>query len=67
MKTYTVMNGNEPQVTQPSVNGWDISWNPDDSRWYVCRPGDPAAVGTFKERRNAIQYAKTHEVTGDQK
>ena len=60
-KTYPVMNGNEPAVLQPSANGWQISWNPDDGRWYVEHPNERGvAVATFKDRRNAIQYAKTN-------
>jgi len=48
------MNGAEPAVVQPSVNGWAISWNPDDGRWYVEVPGAPwTAVATFKDRRKA--------------
>jgi hypothetical protein len=62
-KTYPVMNGSEPAIVQPCVNGWSISWNPDDGRWYVEIPGEPrAVVATFKERHNAMQYARTHEV-----
>ena len=60
-KTYPVMNGNEPAVLQPPVNGWQISWNPDDGRWYVeHQNAHGVAVATFKDRRNAIQYAKTN-------
>jgi hypothetical protein len=58
-RIYPVMNGNEPAITQPPMNGWDISWNPDDNRWYVCG-NDAVTVATFKERRNAMQYARTH-------
>lgn len=61
-KTYPVMNGTEPSVVQPCVNGWPISWNPDDGRWYVEAPDTPVvAVATFKDRRNAMQYARNHE------
>jgi hypothetical protein len=57
VKTYPVMVGGEPAIVQPSVNGWHITWNPDDGRWYVS--ARPDGVGpSFKERRNAIQYAK---------
>jgi hypothetical protein len=59
-KTRAVMNGNEPAVIQPSINGWTISWNPDDNRWYVQSGDDVRA--TFRERRNAVQYARTHKV-----
>ncbi len=58
-KTYPVMNGNEPSILQPSVNGWQMSWNPDDGRWYVEYPNaNGVAIATFKERRNAIRYAR---------
>lgn len=60
-KTRPVMNGDEPAVIQPSVNGWAISWNPDDDRWYVSHMNDTRA--TFKERQNALHWARTHEVT----
>jgi hypothetical protein len=61
MKTYATMNGCEPAVDQPDVNGWAISWNPDDGRWYIERPNVRGpAVATFKDRRNAVRYAKTH-------
>ena len=60
-RTFPVMNGNEPAVIQPSVNGWQMSWNPDDGRWYVEDRND-VAVATFKDRRNAIQYAKKHKL-----
>ena len=51
----------EPYVQQPDENGWGISWNPDDGRWYVHRP-DGDVVATFAERRNAVQYARSHTV-----
>ena len=55
-------------VSQPSVNGWDISYNPDDARWYVARPragfpGELEFVRDYKERRNAIQFARRHSTT----
>ncbi len=62
IKTGPTMNGSEPAINQPAVNGWAISWNPDDDRWYVERPDAlGVAVATFKDRRNAIQYARTHK------
>lgn len=60
IKTSAVLNDAEPAVSQPRVNGWNISWNPDDQRWYVCAADDGIAAATFRERRNAIQYAKKH-------
>ena len=51
-------------VIQPTVNGWDISYNPDDGRWYVARHvrGDELEfVANYAERRNALAYARTHQ------
>lgn len=55
-----------PTVNQPACNGWDISYNPDDGRWYVCKPdadwpGELVTVATFKKRRNAMTYARNHQ------
>ena len=52
-------------VMQPPVNGWDISYNPDDNRWYVARPHadypeELEFVPNYKARRNAIQFATRH-------
>lgn len=56
-----IMNGKEPAITQPVVSGWQLSWNPDDGRYYVEAPDDPSEVkGDFREFRNAVYYAKTH-------
>lgn len=63
-KIRAVMNPDrpdEPAITQPDCNGWKISWNPDDQRWYVAAPGNPPHV-SFNARRNAMQYARTHLV-----
>lgn len=48
-------------VDQAIVNGKPLTWNPDDSRFYVHAQGTldgTAVLGTFKEFRNAVQYAK---------
>lgn len=48
-------------VSQPPVNGYDISYNPDDGRWYVAKTvhdGELEFIANFAERRNAIQYAR---------
>ena len=53
-----------PIVRQPSVNGWDISYNPDDGRWYVARTvrnDELEFVANYAERRNALTYARTHQ------
>jgi hypothetical protein len=54
------MNGNEPFVDQGILNGWQMSWNPDDNRFYVanCRE----VVATFARWSNAVYYARTHEM-----
>ena len=62
-RTKATMNphrAGEPAIRQPSVNGWDISWNPDDGKWYVSHPDTLEAVGIYKERRNALAYARKH-------
>jgi hypothetical protein len=53
----------EPEVDQGIVNGWHLSWNPDDGRFYV---GDEDGVGvaTFKQWNNAVYYARTHKRKG---
>lgn len=48
----------EPCIDQHEINGWCITWNPDDARYYVQR-GE--ATATFKEFRNAVQYARTRK------
>ena len=51
---------NGPEVDQGIVNGWHLSWNPDNERFYF---GDENGVGvaTFKEWHNAVYYARTHQ------
>lgn len=51
------------EVDQGEVNGYPISFNPDDQRFYVHEKGTTdgtATLATFKEVRNAVQYARTH-------
>ena len=50
----------EPAVDQGQLNGWWISWNPDDGRWYVSERDDGVASATFGEMRNARRWARTH-------
>lgn len=48
-------------VNQEPVNGWDISYNPDDGRFYVhARDENHTVHSIVKELRNARQYARTH-------
>jgi hypothetical protein len=52
------MNGAEPCVEQRTVNGYNISWNPDDERFYVYKGED--CVTHYKDMRNAVSYCKNH-------
>lgn len=52
------MNGDEPAIDQGVTNGYRITWNPDDGRFYVERDG--VTVTTYRDLRNARQYAKKH-------
>lgn len=49
-----------PLVDQHVINGWVVTWNPDDGRYYVDRRGEAGDSRVFKEFRNAVYYAKTH-------
>ena len=49
-------------VSQLPVNGWDISYNPDDDRWYVCDPVTMDAIKIYAELRNARYWAKRNAV-----
>lgn len=55
-------------VEQSSVNGFDISYNPDDDCWYVCDKNEYNELKTravFQPGRkgfhNARYWAKTHK------
>lgn len=52
------MNGSEPCIEQRKVNGYDISWNPDDGRYYVSKGED--WIAHYKDMRNAVSYCKKH-------
>lgn len=56
---WVVMEGGEPAVTQPTVNGHPMSWNPDDGRFYV-HGADGEVMATFRDWRNAVRFARTH-------
>lgn len=47
-------------VEQHEINGWTITWNPDDRRFYVSRGTDGVATATFSRWSNAVYYAKNH-------
>jgi len=52
---------NEPEVNQGTINGWHLSWNPDDNRFYVSEnEGGSLVKATFKDWKNAVQYARKH-------
>lgn len=50
--------GDEPAITQYTINGLKLSWNPDDGRFYVVK--GEVTVATFKAWNNAVYYCKTH-------
>lgn len=62
LQTRTVMHGDEPAVRQPDVNGWEISYNPDNKRWYVHHPTNEDFGRNYAHQRNAVYYARTHNI-----
>ena len=48
----------EPLVDQGILNGFSLSWNPDDDRYYIQRGED--TVAAFRHWRNATTYARRH-------
>ena len=52
--------GTIPDVDQGIVNGWYLSHNPDDGRFYVCAGRDGVATKTYSLFRNAIYWARNH-------
>ena len=57
-KLQRISNG-EPDVDQGCINGYELSFNPDDNRFYVT-DSDGGTVATFKEFRNAVQWSRNH-------
>lgn len=64
------MNGNEPAVDQETINGWPISWNPDDNRFYVEIPEEVAGArgvaaamfnSALKGWHNTLYWARRHK------
>ena len=56
------MNGAEPAVYQGELNGFTLTWNPDDNRYYV-QAGEITRASFAGDKRgwsNAKQYALTH-------
>ncbi len=65
IRNRLIMAGNEPMIDQGIINGWNMSWNPDDNRYYVARivRGDELEfVANYNAWRNAVQYARTHSI-----
>jgi len=52
----------EPYVNQGEINGKQITWNPDDNRFYVMVGQDVVATfaGNKKGWSNMVQWARTH-------
>ena len=50
-----------PAVRQTGLNGFDLSYNPDDRRWYVCdwnTYGDLETRARFKGDRKGLANAR---------
>lgn len=48
-----------PAVDQGVCNGWPISYNPDDDRYYVHWPDeDQNTRARFKDFSNAVQFCR---------
>lgn len=55
---YTVKrDGLNIAITQYTINGWDLSYNPDDNRFYVTKG---TRIRIFQRWTNATYYAKRH-------
>lgn len=61
-------------VRQTPINGFDLSYNPDDGRWYVCdcnEYGDLETRATFagdkKGFENARYFARKHTPNNPQR
>lgn len=50
------------RVDQGVINGWYMSYNPDDNRFYVSEHPDSTDAKVFRLWRNAMQYARKHTV-----
>ena len=54
-----------PRVKQPTESGWDVSYNPDNGRWYIAypdpeHPGEMIGHRDYSNRGNAVAYARRH-------
>jgi len=52
----------EPCINQGELNGKQLSWNPDNNRFYVTVDEDTVATfaGNKKGWSNMVQWARTH-------
>ena len=62
IKQYPKMIDGDIAVDQDRINGWFMTFNPDDDRFYVSANDDGIATATFRHWRNATNYARTHKV-----
>ena len=62
MKRLKRCPGGEPCIDQGIIHGRLITWNPDDGRFHVLSTdGSGVSAATFKDFRNTVQYARTHQ------
>ena len=63
-KTIKFSANGEIAIRQTTINGFEISYNPDDDRWYVLHIATDENRTTYAGNRkgfyNATQYAKKH-------
>lgn len=50
--------GGKILVQQGSMGKYDITYNPDDERFYIT--ADEDTVATFANWKNAVYYVRTH-------
>jgi hypothetical protein len=50
---------NEPFVNQGTLHGWELSWNPDDNKFYLTKDNWRTAI--YKAWRNVIQHARNRK------
>ena len=53
------LNGGKLAVTQPHINGWIVSWNPDDELFYIERR-DGTTYARIKDWRNVCTKCNTN-------
>jgi hypothetical protein len=55
------LSNNEPDVDQGFLNGFWLSYNPDDELFYVEDGSEQTTRARFKHFRNAVQFARRNE------